>query len=88
MIKINKKILFHYIAVLIISYIAILLKNPTFGLLVAALQLVVIFMTAKISLLTIFSFLINFCLVQEYGAYIGWNVYGILAYSSVPIWHT
>lgn len=87
MIKINKKILFHYIAVLIISYIAILLKNPTFGLLVAALQLVIIFITAKISLLTIFSFLINFCLVQEYGAYSGWNVYGILAYSSVPIYY-
>lgn len=62
------------------------INDPTVCLAIALIQTIMIFKKAKISLFSILAFLLNFCLIQEYGAYVGWDVYGLLAFKQVPIY--
>ena len=47
------------------------INDPTVCLAIALIQTIMIFKKAKISLFSILAFLLNFCLIQEYGAYVG-----------------
>lgn len=87
MIKIDKRKMIYYFFVVCISLSVVIIKNPTYALLIAIFQLVMILSLAKVSFLSIFSGLINFCLLQQYSAYRGWDVYGLLAYNIVPIYY-
>lgn len=59
-------------------------NNTLLGLLIAIVQLIYIFLCAKLSLFSIFPALMTFCLFQEYAAVNGWEVYGLLAVGGVP----
>lgn len=86
MLKIKRKNLYLHVILLFCGMLFMLIKNPTFCLLIAIVQMCLIIMKAKFSIFSIFTFLIDFCLLQEYGAYVGWNVYGLLSYTYVPIY--
>lgn len=85
-IKIKVNSIYFLVFTVIIALIGYCMEQPMVCLLIAMFQLIVIVHAAKISIFSILAVLINFCLVQQYAAFIGVEVYGLLGITSVPIY--
>lgn len=85
-IKIKVNSIYFLVFTVIIALIGYCMEQPMVCLLIAMFQLIVIVHAAKISIFSILAVLINFCLVQQYAAFIGVEVYGLLGIKSVPIY--
>lgn len=77
-IKIKVNSIYFLVFTVIIALIGYCMEQPMVCLLIAMFQLIVIVHAAKISIFSILAVLINFCLVQQYAAFIGVEVYGLL----------
>lgn len=86
MLRIKRNNLISFLIVLFLSITGFLPVDATFKMAIIGLQLFTIIAKAKISFLSIFTFLINFCVLQQYIAYIGGEVYGLLGMNLVPIY--
>lgn len=75
-----------FLIVLLLSAIGFFPVEAILKVLIATIQLLVIIVKAKFSFASISAFLINFCLLQQYIAYTGVEVYGLLSTSGVPIY--
>ena len=83
---IKRKSIYFLILTAVIAMVAYCMKISTICFAVAMIQVFAIIYTAKISLFSLFAMLVNFCLIQEYIAYIGVEVYGLLEIATVPIY--
>ncbi len=83
---IKKKSLYFFAWTAVLAIIAYGMKLSAVCFAIAMLQLLVIVWIAKISIFSLFAILINFCLIQEYAAYVGVEVYGLLGITTVPIY--
>ena len=86
MLRIKQKDFALFLIVVMISGIGFLPISASMKMVILGIQLTIIVAKAKISFISIFSFLINFCMVQQYIAYIGGEVYGLLNVRRVPIY--
>ena len=86
-IKVKKNSLYFLMLTAFVATVAYCMKSPTTCLIVVLLQLGAILWTAKVSLFSVFAVLVNFCLVQQYAAYVGIEVYGLLEITDVPIYY-
>lgn len=76
-----------YFVISLITLIGFVCNNETLQLFIALIQLVAVILRARISLFSILTGLLNFCLLQQYAAYTGWKVYGLLSISTTPIYY-
>lgn len=83
---IKKRSLCFFVLTAVIAMAAYCMKLSTICFAIAMTQVLAIVCTAKISIFSLFAILINFCFIQEYAAYIGVEVYGLLGVSTVPIY--
>lgn len=72
---------------ILLSIIGYCFKNPTLGLVCCMIELGYIVFRARFSIISIFSFLLNYCAVMEYLAYEGLHVYGLLNLKIVPVYY-
>lgn len=70
-----------------LSIIGYYIKNPTMGLACCMIELGYIVFRARFSIISMFSFLLNYCAVMEYLAYEGLHVYGLLNLKIVPVYY-
>ena len=75
-----------FLTVLIFSVIGFLPVVPELKMMIIGLQLFAIFAKAEISFFSVFTFLVNFCVLQQYVVHTGGAVYGLLDLGRVPIY--
>lgn len=85
-IHVKKLNVLEFILILLFSFIPLFYKSPITAMLISIVQTIVIIRKAKFSFFSIFVFLINFCLLQEFFAYSGFSVYGILGSGWIDIY--
>lgn len=83
-IKIKRNSIFFLLAMVVVAAGTYYMKLATACFCVAMFQLLTILCIAKLSIFSIFTTLINFCLIQEYVSYVGTEVYGLLEMMNVP----
>lgn len=86
-IMIKKSSIFFFLFTAIVATGAYCMQLPTVCLSVAIFQLLAIICAAKVSIFSVFAILVDFCLIQQYAAYVGIEVYGLLEITSVPIYY-
>lgn len=84
---IKKEDILLFIASVLLGVMALFSSNSSLCLIVAVIQMILIFKKATISFFSIIAVPINFCLYQEYVAYNGGEVYGLLNFKNVPIYY-
>ena len=85
-VMIKKRSLYFLLLTGAIAVMAYCMKLSTVCLGVTMIQLIVIACIAKVSIFSLFAILVDFCLIQEYAAYIGVEVYGLLEITNVPVY--
>ena len=75
---IKKEDILLFIASVLLGVMALFSSNSSLCLIVAVIQMILIFKKATISFFSIIAVPINFCLYQEYVAYNGGGGYGFL----------
>lgn len=84
--KINRNFLFVVLSLAIFTLLLTSLKLDFFLILLVILEVVLIAKKARISFFTVLSFVLSYSLLQEYSAFKGYDVYGLMNMHLVPIY--
>lgn len=86
MLRIKRNNIGSFLIILMFSLIGFLPVGALVKMMIIGLQLFVIIVKAQISFFSVFGFLVNFCILQQYMVFIGEEVYGLLNMGLVPIY--